>query len=1332
MTVLSPLARGKGSWEGDLESTPSKRVFKPVLKHYLDEEKDFLDKSVANPIRVKSRLGHINSIVQEVSKIKTKTSQDVPPATFAKYLHSKAPSTELSRPKTSKSQRRYPSKPSQILYNPTRHIRVKSAPMRCHADLDGQLNLPKTYLTRKGALMLFASPENLAFSHENDERCYFYDPDDVDTAQLALQEMQTLDNLTTSVLQYGNQQQQQIFSKLASAGRLGKTGITYAPYNKEEAVDFRTQPGGDFFFYLRDVQAKASYRNLVRSPSYHSLNSEEATEDLTSALRTLDDEFTESRSMIGESTLCDFSTVGESTRDWLKSSVSGHRVSQVTCATPASASGDAASMDYRANRPNTGRSFRSSSIARTTTPLSFKEIAMSIKSAPYLGRPLSAAYPSTYSAYIPAPPAVEHDTHPSEEEEEEEGADNQSQNGRRPSSRYSTRSQKSTSSQGAKSTRSEKSGLSRRSVRGVSPGDQQLILEENQEEAPEEHQGRHAVSRSSRRSGSHRSGSWQSDEGIIQEGDGRKSEARNGSERSRAAPMSAGSKRSQVSWADEKPQQLEEGADDDDVEEEEDDDWRSEVIEIAISERGEPMTELQLDEEVKDEVNDEDEVAMPMEETDKTEGKLETNNERKTTSRVSSASSRRMYTPRTRSSGRTTPIEMDEGEELPDERIPSSAASVKRSISQMSQSPPEEAAYIPGEVHEDPSRVDEEVDDINETHEKGSAFEGETEQQQIVHDESDAKLVDVEILERGKTPQDAEGPPEQPVEEEAPPKPRTMLLEDASVIPNQQTVVKQDLPSTRKPEADVPSKGKSQPTQTTIKKVVTVVTMPEKKLAPKEDPVPIVPPQKAEKPKVTSVVSASLASVKAKNAGKKSPRSGRKHKGGGGKKTTFSGPQLDFVGSMVIDPYAGPSQDEMDDMVAEELAKELAAQNLEEDKPEEKKKPEEEEQDDVDSLATDDEAIEKELKKTRVPSQKKESKKKLAKERAAIKEARRLEKQRREDEMKALREKKRLMEEERKRLEMEEIRRKEELADRIAEAEQEAEMARQAEEDAKLMMQEVRKTAREEREAKRRADAERRKTERERQREERKKMEDQARQREEEMAEKLASAEERRKMQEESRLQREEQERLEQEERDRLEEEELMRLEEEEEKIRELEREAEREAMERLITEREAAESNRRQAEKLRKQQEAKEERRRQEELERKAKEEERLLMLKIEEEQKREKELERIRQIQRLEEEARFKVRKELERRRARALRRREQNLEQQGHMNGLRRTQGMTKPWVFTYYVHWPRDTYERRLPSGDKKKKRGAMRKSRAKTAPPVMVEAKSNMSDSAAGP
>lgn len=105
--------------------------------------------------------------------------------------------------------------------------------------------------------------------------------------------------------------------------------------------------------------------------------------------------------------------------------------------------------------------------------------------------------------------------------------------------------------------------------------------------------------------------------------------------------------------------------------------------------------------------------------------------------------------------------------------------------------------------------------------------------------------------------------------------------------------------------------------------------------------------------------------------------------------------------------------------------------------------------------------------------------------------------------------------------------------------------------------------------------------------------------------------------------------------------------------------------------------------------------------------------------------------QIQKLEEEARARVRKELERRRARAMRRREFNLEQQGHMNGLRRTQGMTKPWVFTYYVHWPRDTYERRLPSGDKKKNRAGGRP-RAKTAPPMVAEAKPQTTDTAVGP
>ena len=56
------------------------------------------------------------------------------------------------------------------------------------------------------------------------------------------------------------------------------------------------------------------------------------------------------------------------------------------------------------------------------------------------------------------------------------------------------------------------------------------------------------------------------------------------------------------------------------------------------------------------------------------------------------------------------------------------------------------------------------------------------------------------------------------------------------------------------------------------------------------------------------------------------------------------------------------------------------------------------------------------------------------------------------------------------------------------------------------------------------------------------------------------------------------------------------------------------------------------------------------------------------------------------MEEEAREKVRLEFEKRRAMLLQKREKNLE------GIRTGQGMTRPWVYSYYVLWPRDTYER----------------------------------------
>ena len=62
------------------------------------------------------------------------------------------------------------------------------------------------------------------------------------------------------------------------------------------------------------------------------------------------------------------------------------------------------------------------------------------------------------------------------------------------------------------------------------------------------------------------------------------------------------------------------------------------------------------------------------------------------------------------------------------------------------------------------------------------------------------------------------------------------------------------------------------------------------------------------------------------------------------------------------------------------------------------------------------------------------------------------------------------------------------------------------------------------------------------------------------------------------------------------------------------------------------------------------------------------------------------------MEEEARERMRQELQRRREMLMRRRDLNVERRKHLDGLKTRQGMTKPWVFTYYVSWPRETYER----------------------------------------
>ena len=70
--------------------------------------------------------------------------------------------------------------------------------------------------------------------------------------------------------------------------------------------------------------------------------------------------------------------------------------------------------------------------------------------------------------------------------------------------------------------------------------------------------------------------------------------------------------------------------------------------------------------------------------------------------------------------------------------------------------------------------------------------------------------------------------------------------------------------------------------------------------------------------------------------------------------------------------------------------------------------------------------------------------------------------------------------------------------------------------------------------------------------------------------------------------------------------------------------------------------------------------------------------------------------QLERLQEEAKVKLREDMERRRQVALRRRDQNIESRRHMDALKRGQQMSRPWIFSYYVVWPKESYMKYLYS------------------------------------
>ncbi|XP_071113328.1 titin homolog isoform X2 [Haliotis cracherodii] len=321
-----------------------------------------------------------------------------------------------------------------------------------------------------------------------------------------------------------------------------------------------------------------------------------------------------------------------------------------------------------------------------------------------------------------------------------------------------------------------------------------------------------------------------------------------------------------------------------------------------------------------------------------------------------------------------------------------------------------------------------------------------------------------------------------------------------------------------------------------------------------------------------------------------------------------------------------------------------------------------------------------------------EEKRDLQKERAAIKERRAMEKQQRLQEAMALQEKIRAREAERKTKEEEARKKAEDLAEEMEDLRKEEEEIQQAEDDARLQVAMARKIEREARDRRRKEDLERKKQEAIRRREKEKDMIEAARLKEAEMLQRIADNEMKRRLEEEERFKREEEERAAQEKYEEEMRQAQREAEEEELRMRELEKEAEEEAMQRLVEERENAVRRRWKLKQLARQIEEEERKKREAMLLEEYRLEEEKKARELEEEMNREEEKKRLEELQRMEAEARETMRHELERRREWAQKRREVNLERRGNLDNVRHGQGITRAWVFSYFMEWPRESYNK----------------------------------------
>ncbi|XP_019920533.3 axoneme-associated protein mst101(2) isoform X9 [Magallana gigas] len=329
----------------------------------------------------------------------------------------------------------------------------------------------------------------------------------------------------------------------------------------------------------------------------------------------------------------------------------------------------------------------------------------------------------------------------------------------------------------------------------------------------------------------------------------------------------------------------------------------------------------------------------------------------------------------------------------------------------------------------------------------------------------------------------------------------------------------------------------------------------------------------------------------------------------------------------------------------------------------------------------------------------------LKKEQKRIEEKKKLEEKRKlEDEIMARQE---LVEEHEQRTRDKELKRgkaaKKELKLEMERLRREELEMQEAVDEVHQYLAESRKRQREERDQRRKADQERRRDlAREKFEQDKKKREEESKKVMEEL-DRIHDLEMRKQKKLEEEMKREEEERIALEQAEEEEKERVRAEEDQERRVREIEVQMEEEEMQRLYNQEQEISRQRILLEMEREKMAEEEENKRQEllaeqmkyeEIKRKQEEEE----LRVLDEQRR-----RLQELKDMEEAAKLKLQQDLEERRAKALARREENLENRANMDKLKHSQGITKSWVFSYFVRWPLESYM--VPMGvDETKKKG----------------------------